>query len=118
MTENWDSETDSLEVQATRIVAGLVRLAEVDEACQLLGVEGTLEDELDVTFLNDPLGWVASEIASAIRGSEAEEEGVSLSTVVAMLRLYRILQGGPVDETELRDAVVEFLSGEEGTDQE
>jgi hypothetical protein len=31
-----------------------------------------------------------------------------------MLRLFRILRGGAVDERELRDAVVEFLEEDEG----
>ena len=115
MTDNWDTESDAPEAQATRIVSALLRLVNNDEAVRLLGVDGTLEDELDVTFLNDPLGWVANEIASGIRETDDEDEGVSLSTVVAMLRLYRILRGGSVDERELRDAVVEYLEeGEEG----
>jgi hypothetical protein len=114
MTENWDTDSDAPEAQAARIVSGLMRLVGNDEAARLLGADGTLEDELDVTFLNDPLGWVANEIASSIRESDSEDEGVSLSTVVAMLRLYRILRGGAVDERELRDAVVEFLEEDEG----
>lgn len=109
MTENWESDADTTEAQAGRIVSGLIRLVNNDEAVRLLGVDGTLEDELDVTFLNDPLGWVANEIATGIRDADDEEEGVSLSTVVAMLRLYRVLRGGSVDETELRDAVLEYL---------
>jgi hypothetical protein len=111
MTESWETESDAPEAQAGRIVSGLVRLANNEEAARLLGVEGTLEEELDVTFLNDPLGWVANEIANGIKDSddEDEEEGVPLSTVVAMLRLYAIVQGGAVDERELRDAVLEFL---------
>jgi hypothetical protein len=109
VTESWETETDAPEAQAGRIVSGLLRLANNDEAARLLGVDGTLEEELDVTFLNDPLGWVANEIANGIKDADDEEEGVPLSTVVAMLRLYGIVQGGAVDERELRDAVVEFL---------
>jgi hypothetical protein len=109
VTESWETESDAPEAQAGRIVSGLLRLANNEEAARLLGVEGTLEEELDVTFLNDPLGWVANEIANGIKDADDEEEGVPLSTVVAMLRLYGILQGGAVDERELREAVVEFL---------
>jgi len=114
MTESWETESDAPEAQAGRIVSGLLRLANNEEAVRLLGVEGTLEEELDVTFLNDPLGWVANEIANGIKESDDEEEGVPLSTVVAMLRLYSIVQGGAVDERELREAVVEFLQEEAG----
>ncbi|MGH2351060.1 MAG: hypothetical protein ACRDI2_20295 [Chloroflexota bacterium] len=113
MAENWDDEADSPEAQASRIVAGLVRLADDDEACRLLGVDGTLEDEIDVTFLSDPLSWIANEVASGIRGANEEDEGVSLSTIVALLRLYRTLRGGVLDEGELRDAVIEFLGEDE-----
>ncbi|HEX2516054.1 MAG TPA: hypothetical protein VH257_15205 [Chloroflexota bacterium] len=114
MTESWETESDAPEAQAGRIVSGLLRLANNEEAVRLLGVEGTLEEELDVTFLNDPLGWVANEIANGIKESDDEEEGVPLSTVVAMLRLYSIVQGGAVDERELREAVVEFLQEDAG----
>jgi len=117
MTDNWDTDSDAPEAQAARIVSGLVRLVNNDEAVRLLGVDGTLEDELDVTFLNDPLGWVANEIATGIRDADDDDEGVSLSTVVAMLRLYRILRGGSVDERELREAVVEFLEEEDAGDE-
>jgi hypothetical protein len=119
MTENWESDSEAPEAQAARIVAGLVRLVNNDEAVRLLGVDGTLEDELDVTFLNDPLGAVANEIATGVRDADDDEsdEGVALSTVVAMLRLYRILRGGTLDERELREAVIEFLEEETAADE-
>lgn len=113
MTESWDADTEAPEALAARIVGSLVRMANNDEAVRLLGVEGTLEDELDVTFLSDPLDWVANEIASGIRDADVEDAGVSLSTVVAMLRLYRIIRGGQLDEAELRDAVVTYLEEED-----
>jgi len=112
MSQEWDEESDSPSRQAERIVAGLVRLAGNDEAAKLLGVDGTLEDELDVTFLNDPLAWIANEIASGIKLENEESEGVPLSTLVALLRLYRALRGS-LDEQELREAVVELLEDEE-----
>jgi hypothetical protein len=108
MSEEWDEDNESPARQAARIVGGLVRLAGNDEASKLLGVDGTLEDEIDVTFLNDPLGWIANEIASGIRLENDESEGVPLSTLVALLRIYRILRGS-LDEQELRNAVVELL---------
>ena len=68
-SDEWEDEGESPARQAERLVAGLVRLAGNDEAARLLGVDGTLEDEVDVTFLNDPLNWIASEIANGIRGA-------------------------------------------------
>ncbi len=112
MSDEWNDENESPASQAERLVAGLVRLAGSDEAARLLGVDGTLEDEVDVTFLNDPLTWIANEIANGIRLENDESEMVSLSTLVPLLRLYRALRGG-VDESELRDAVVEILETEE-----
>jgi hypothetical protein len=113
MSEAWDT-ADAPETRARQIVAGVIRLAQNDEACRLLGVDGTLEDEVDVSFLNDPLAWIANEIAGAVRTDEDdEEEVVSLSTLVALVRLYRILQGGVLDESALVDAVVEYLGEDE-----
>ena len=111
MSNDWEDSEDSPAKQAEQIVAGLVRLAASDEACRLLGVDGTLEDEVDVTFLNDPLSWIANEVASGIRLESDESEGVPLSTLVALLRLYRVLTGS-LDERELRDAVVEIMEDE------
>ena len=108
MTSSWEDENDSPQAQATRVVAGLLRLAASDDAARLLGVDGTLEDEVDITFLNDPLAWIASEIASGIKLEDEETEGVSLSSLVALVRLYRTLRGN-INETELREAVIEFL---------
>jgi hypothetical protein len=114
MPDEWNDEAaESLEAQASRIVSGLVMLAGNDEACRLLGVIGTLEDEVDVTFLNDPLAWIANEIVSAIRYEQDESEGVPLSYLVALVRLYRILSGGILDERELREAVLDALAEEE-----
>jgi hypothetical protein len=113
MAEYWDGESDAPAAQAARIVAGLVRLANDEEARRLLGVEGTLEDELDLTFLNDPLAWIANEIANGIRLQDEEGEGVSLSSVVALLRLYRSVRGGVLEEREVREAVLEYLREEE-----
>ena len=115
MVSDWD-EVEAPAAQAGRIVAGLVRLASDDEACRLLGVDATLEDELDLMFVNDPVSWIANEIASGIRLADAEDDGVALSGVVALLRLCRVLRGGTLDEAELREAVVELLEEDEEED--
>ena len=113
MTESWETESDAPEAQAGRIVSGLLRLANNEEAVRLLGVEGTLEEELDVTFLNDPLGWVANEIANGIKESDDEEEGSPLHGGGHAAPLQH-RAGGAVDERELREAVVEFLQEDAG----
>ena len=118
--------TDSREAgeddQARQAVQGILRLAASEEACRILGVDGTLEDEVDVAFVAEPLDWIASEIANALRLAEDEENdngedasddaptAVSLSTVVALVRLAGILRGEPLHERELSDAVLEALT--------
>ena len=107
MADEWESE--SVEARVARVVSGLIRLGGSDEACRLLGVDGTLEDEVDLSFLDQPLNWLANEIAGGIRLEDDETGGVSLSSLVGLVRLYRILRGGTLDERELRQAVVEIL---------
>lgn len=120
---NWDEE--DLEGQVRRVVQGVVRLANSDEACRILGVDGTLEDEIEIGFLSEPLDWIANEIASALRQADDEAEigegdegtpelagSASLSTLVALVRLYRVLSGAPLGERELMDAVIEYLQDE------
>ena len=122
--DSWSG--DDVDAPVRRVVQGLLRLAESEEAGRILGVEGTLEDEIDLLFLSEPLEWIASEIANALRQAEQDEEedgeddaadeseggSVSLSTTVALLRLYRIATGQKVDERALVDAVVEYLNEE------
>src|SRR5574341_924034 len=116
MSTYWEEDQEPIGEQAARIVTDLLTLANDDEARRLLGIDATLEDELDVMFLDDPLAWIASEIANAIRLRDDESEGVSLSSVVALLRLYRILRGGALDEAELQDAVRQALEDEGETE--
>ena len=118
-TDSWDAGDDA---QARQAVQGILRLAASDEACRILGVDGTLEDEVDVAFVAQPLDWIASEIANALRQAENEEDedgdggsdeaptAVSLSTIVALVRLAGILRGAPLNERELADAVLESLT--------
>ena len=125
--DSWSG--DDVDAPVRRVVQGLIRLTESEEAGRILGVDGTLEDEIDLLFLSEPLEWIASEIANALRQAEQDEEEdddgdddadaeasdagtVSLSTTVALLRLYRIATGQKVDERALIEAVVEYLNEE------
>ncbi|HEV2123443.1 MAG TPA: hypothetical protein VGW38_11805 [Chloroflexota bacterium] len=126
MADSWGTDGDvaGVEERVRTIITGLVRLASDDEACRILGVDGTLEDEVDLGFLLDPAMWIAGEIAGALEsgglqleGDEDEEElapgQASLSTIVALVRLYRVLRGGSLDEVELRDAVMQYALGDD-----
>ncbi|HEU5315408.1 MAG TPA: hypothetical protein VFX49_04820 [Chloroflexota bacterium] len=122
--DSWSG--DEVDAPVRRVVQGLIRLAESEEAGRILGVDGTLEDEIDLLFLSEPLEWIASEIANALRQAEQDEEeeedaeeteasdggSVSLSTAVALLRLYRIATGQKIEERALVEAVVEYLNEE------
>ena len=44
--DSWSG--DEVDEPVRRVVASLLRLASSDDACRLLGVDGTLEDEIDV----------------------------------------------------------------------
>jgi hypothetical protein len=97
-------------------VSNLIALARNDEAARLLGLEGVLEGQLDITFLDDPLDWIAYDIAQAIKSGEEEggdEPGPTLATLVAELRLVRALKGD-VDEIGLNRLVREYVEAEEG----
>jgi hypothetical protein len=125
--DSWSG--DDVDEPVRRVVASLLRLAASDDACRLLGVDGTLEDEIDLVFLSEPLEWIASEIANALRQAEdeaAEEDddaasdddasdaagAVSLSTIVALVRLYKLATGRGLEERELADSVIEYLNEE------
>jgi hypothetical protein len=95
-------------------ISALLKLAANDEACRLLGIEGVLEPQLDITYLDDPLDWLAYDIAQSIKSNEdedAEEPGPTLATLVAEVRLYQALQGR-LDEGGLNRAVEQYLTEE------
>ena len=116
MAEDWadpnEAADESDEVRVGRIVQHLLSLAGDEEARRLLGLDGTLEDNLDMMFVADPLTWIANDIAQAIRLEDDETDTVSLSSVVAALRLYQIIHGAP-DQAELGEAVLDYLDDSE-----
>ncbi len=74
-------------------------------ACDVLGVEGVLADQVDLAFVEDPLDYVAFDLASALTAVDADDgEAVEtpplLATLVAEIKLYQSLQSS-VDEAEL-----------------
>jgi hypothetical protein len=116
MAEDWadpnEAGDESDEVRVGRIVQHLLSLAGDEEARRLLGLDGTLEDNLDMMFVADPLAWIANDIAQAIRLEDDETDTVSLSSVVAALRLYQLLHDAP-DRAELGEAVLDYLDDSE-----
>lgn len=110
----YDSSPDS---DLGRRLAALVALSQNDEACRLLGADGVLEAQLDLTFIDDPLDWVAFDIGMAVKSAagediatdnDEEETAPTLATLVAELRLYRIV-AGDIDEAALLRKVREYV---------
>ena len=114
--EVGDVAAEGEEARVRIIVARLLKLASDPEAQRLLGVEGTLEDSLDLMFVADPLAWIANDIAQAIRVEDDELETITLSSIVASLRLYQVLVGEP-DPAELAEAVLDYLDEDDADDE-
>jgi hypothetical protein len=104
----WDALT---RVEDT--IAKIAKLAASEEACRLLGVDGALIDQVDAAFLNDPLEWLANDIATAIRDDDeaADDDNDAetphardLSTLVAEYKLCAVMLGA-VNEADLAGRV-------------
>jgi hypothetical protein len=95
-----------------KLVNQIASLAGNEEACKLLGVDGVLEGQLDLAFLNDPLEWLADDISNAIVATQdddggedsddTEGESLTLDIIVAEYRLCRIILGSLDDGDLLR----------------
>jgi hypothetical protein len=88
-----------------KLVEQLARMASSIEACEALGVNGVLADQVDVSFIEDPLDYVAYDLAQAVFALDSDEASPDevpplLATLVAEFKLCRAIEGR-VDETEL-----------------
>jgi hypothetical protein len=102
---------------AEKTVSTLVMLARSEEACRLLGVDGVLVDQTDVSFLDDPLDYLAYDIATALRDAEEDVvsgQGTLLSTLVAELRMCQLL-AAHVNQHDLTERVLRHLREAPGT---
>ena len=89
----------------------LVTLSRSEEACRILGVDGVLVDQVDITFLDDPLEYLAYDIGAAIRDARDDTSPVQatmLSTLVAELRLCGVLISH-IDHHDLVERVMRNL---------
>lgn len=92
-------------------VSQLVTLSRSEEACRLLGVEGVLAEQVDISFLDGPLDYLAYDLAAAVRDSQentAAVQATMLSTLVAELRLCSLL-GPHIDTHDLVERVLRLL---------
>ena len=100
-----------------KTVSQLVFISRSEEACRLLGVEGVLVDQVDITLLDDPLDYVAYDIATAVHDAKEEIAPVQatlLSTLVAELRLCNLLAAHVVDQHDLTERVMRHLREMDG----
>jgi hypothetical protein len=91
-----------------KAVSQLMSISRSEEACRLLGVEGVLVDQVDISVLDDPLDYVAYDIAAAVRDGDDETAPVQatmLSTLVAELRLC-VLIVSHIDQHDLVERVM------------
>jgi hypothetical protein len=94
-----------------KFVGQLVVLSRSDEACRLLGIDGVLVDQVDITVLDDPLDYVAYDIAAAVRDAAEDAPPVQatmLSTLVAEFRLCGLI-ASHIDQHDLVERVMRHL---------
>jgi hypothetical protein len=99
-----------------RLVAQLAGMAASLEAIEALGVDGALRDQVDISFLEDPLDYIAYDLAQAVLAMDGEDGATNevpplLATLVAEFKLCRALQGR-IDEPELVRRTLESMSEE------
>jgi hypothetical protein len=100
----------SSQQRAEKVVSQLVLLSRSEEACKLLGVEGVLAGHVDITILDDPLAYLAHDIAAAVRDAEdrAPVQTTMLSTLVAEFRLCSFISSH-IDQHDLVERVMRQL---------
>jgi hypothetical protein len=98
-----------------KLVGQLVELSRDETACRVLGVDGAVAEQVDILFLEDPVDYVAYDVASALMAADAELESPTeipplLSTLVAEVKLCQAL-AGRLDEEELIKRTLQHLRG-------
>jgi hypothetical protein len=101
---NRDEDRDS-RVRVEKLVGLLAKLAASPDACEALGVDGALREQVDISFIEDPIDYIAYDLTQAILAAESEEASPEdvpplLATLVAEFKLCRAVQGR-VDEAEV-----------------
>ncbi len=113
---NTRDQTDIKGASGTRqlvekTVTQLMLLSRSEEACRLLGVEGVLVDQVNITILDDALDYVAYDIAASVRDVQEDTPPVQatmLSTLVAELRLCGLMIPR-IDQFDLVERVMRQL---------
>ncbi len=98
--DSWESRS-----RVEKLVGQLLELARDETACRVLGVDGVIAEQVDISFLEDPLDYVAYDLGAALLaadddGNVSPEAPPLLSTLVAEVKLCQALLGR-LDEAEL-----------------
>lgn len=91
----------------------LIRLARDQTARDTLGVDdGVLAEQVDISFLEDPIDYLAFDLATALMSVDADEPSLEvpplLATLVGEVRLCQSLLGS-VDEDALVRRALDYL---------
>ena len=98
--ESWESRS-----RVEKLVGQLVSLAADESVCRVLGVDGVVAEQIDISFLEEPVDYVAYDLATALAASD-DDFGMTvdvpplLATLVAEVKLCQALTGR-LDEAEL-----------------
>jgi hypothetical protein len=109
--EGWESRS-----RVEKLVGQLVELARDNTACQVLGVDGVLAQQVDISFLEDPIDYVAYDLAASLIAADADDADAStdvpplLATLVAEVKLWQSVLG-QVDEAALVSRTLSNLRG-------
>lgn len=98
--ESWESRS-----RVEKLVGQLIALARDESACRVLGVDGAVAEQVDISFIEDPIDYVAYDLAAALMAADEDfdtstEVPPLLATLVAEVKLCQALMGR-VDEAEL-----------------
>ena len=110
-SESWESRG-----RVEKLVAQLLELARDNTACDVLGVNGVLAGQVDISFLEDPIDYLAYDLAAALMAADDDDSDAStevpplLATLVAEVKLWQSVQG-QLDEHELVRRTLSNLRG-------
>jgi hypothetical protein len=98
---------DSVESRSRveKLVKQLVELAGDETACRVLGVDGAVAEQLDISFLVDPVDYMAYDLAAALIATDDEADSPDevpplVAALVAEVKLGLALLGR-LDQDEL-----------------
>ena len=64
-SDTWESRS-----RVEKLVGQLIELSRDEAACRALGVDGGVAEQVDISFLDDPVDYVAYDLAEALKAAE------------------------------------------------